>query len=56
VYATILLYLLFFSIFDLSSIPVHSFDSLIPFFSFEIMQLVTVVYCCKSASFQVSII
>ena len=56
VYATILLYLSFFSIFDLSPIPVHSFASIIPFFSFEVMQLVAVVYCCKSAYLQVSII
>jgi hypothetical protein len=55
VYATILLYLLFFSVFDLSSIPVHT-DSLLPFISFEVMQFVAVVYCCKSACFQVSII
>jgi len=56
VYATIFLYLLFISIFDYSLLPIHSFDSLIPFVSFEVMQLVTVVYCCKAACFQVSII
>jgi len=56
VQATILLYLLFFSIFDYSLITVIPFASLILFVSFEVMQLVTVVYCCKSASFQVSII
>jgi hypothetical protein len=56
VYATILLYLLFFSTLELPSIPIHSFASLIPFVSLEVMQLVTVVYCCKSAGFQVSII
>jgi hypothetical protein len=56
VYATICLYLLFFSIFDHSLFPAHSFDSLIPFVSFEVIQLVAVVYCCKSACFQVSII
>jgi hypothetical protein len=56
VYATIFLYLLFFSIFDISLFPVLPFDSLIPLVSFEVMQLVTVVCCCKSACFQVSII
>ena len=56
VYTTILLYLLFFSIFDYSLFAVLPFDSLIPFVSFEVIQLVTVVYCCKSACFQVSII
>ena len=56
VYTTICLYLLFFSIFHLSLFPAYSFTALIPFVSFEVMQLVTVVYCCKSACFQVSII
>jgi len=56
VYATISLYLLFFSIFDRSLFPVLSFAFVIPLGSFEAMQLVTLVYCCKSASFQVSII
>jgi len=56
VYATIDLYLLFFSIFDRSLFPVGSFAYLIPPVSFEVMQLVTFVYCCKSVSFQVSII
>jgi len=56
VYATILLYMLFFSIFDHSLFPVLPFSSLIPFVSFQIMQLFTVVYCCKSACFQVGII
>jgi len=56
VYATISLYLLFFSIFDRSLFPVGSFAYLIPLGGFEAMQLVTLVYCCKSASFQVSII
>jgi len=56
VYATIFLCLLFFSIFDRSLFPVHSFASLIPLVSVEVMQLVTVLYCCKSMSFQVSII
>jgi hypothetical protein len=56
VYATITLYMLYFSIFDRSLFPVRTFASVIPFGSFEVMQLVTVVYCCKSASFQVGII
>jgi hypothetical protein len=56
VYATIYLYLLFFSVFDYFLLSFHSLGSLIPFISFEVMQLVTVVYCCKSACFQVSII
>jgi hypothetical protein len=56
VYATIQLYLLFFSIFDRSVIHVHSFVLLLPSVSFEVMQLVTVVYCCKSACCRVSII
>jgi hypothetical protein len=56
VYATIYLYLLFFSIFDRSLFTVLSFYSLLPYVSFEVMQLVTVVYCCTSACFQVGII
>jgi len=56
VYATIFLYLLFFSVFDRSLFPVSSFAFLIPLASFELMQLVTVLYCCKSACLQVSII
>ena len=56
VYATICLYVLFFSIFDRSVFIQSSFLSQILFGSFEVMQLVTVLYCCKSACFQVSII
>jgi hypothetical protein len=56
VYTTMFLYLLFFSIFDCSMFPFLPFASLIPISSFEVMQLVTVVYCCKSACFQVGII
>jgi len=48
VYTTIFLYLLFFSIFDSSLFPVHSFASHIPLASFEIMQLVAVLHCCQS--------
>jgi hypothetical protein len=55
-YATIFLYLLFFSALDLSIFPVLSLASFVPLISFEVTQLVTLVYCCKSASFQVSII
>jgi len=56
VYATISLYLLFFSIFDRSLFPVQSSTSQILFGAFEVMQLVTVLYCCQSACFQVGII
>jgi len=56
VYATISLYLLLFSMFDPSLSPVVSFASFLPLIIFEVMQLVTVLFCCKSASFQVSII
>jgi hypothetical protein len=56
VYATISLYLLFFSIFDLSLLLFHSFLLLLPSVCMEIMGLVTVVYCCKSACFQVGVI
>ena len=56
VYATICLYLLFFSLFDPSLFTPGSFTIIIPSGSFEVIQLVTVVYCCKSVSFQVSII
>jgi hypothetical protein len=56
VYATVSLYLLFFWIFDRSVFPVRSTASLIPLGGFEVMQLVTVVYCCKSAIFQVGVI
>jgi len=56
VYATVSLYLLFFSIFDRSVFPDTSFSSKLPLVSFEVMQLVSLVYCCKSVSFQVSII
>jgi hypothetical protein len=54
VYATISLYLLFFSIFGRSLFPVLSLAFFIPLGGFEVMQLVTVLYCCKSACFQVS--
>jgi hypothetical protein len=56
VYATIYLYLLFISIFAYSLFSIYSLDSLIPFVSFEVIQLVAVVYCCKSACFQMGII
>jgi len=56
VYTTFCFYLLFFSVFDRSLFPVLHFVSLIPVASVEVMQLVTVLYCCKSVSFQVSII
>jgi hypothetical protein len=53
VYATVCLYLLFFSLFDQSLIPVIPFALIIPLLIFEVMQLVTVVYFFKSACFQV---
>jgi hypothetical protein len=56
VYATLSLYLLFFSIFDCSLFPDISVPSLITLGSFEIIQLVTVLYCCKSACLQVGVI
>jgi hypothetical protein len=56
VYATIFLYVSFCYIYDYSFFPTGSFAAVIPVVSFEVMQLVTVVYCCKSAYFQVSII
>jgi hypothetical protein len=51
VYTTIFLYLMFFSIFDYSLFPAYSFTGLIPFVSLEVIQLITVVYCCKFACF-----
>jgi len=56
VYGTIFLYLLFFSVFDLSLFSFYSFASAIPIGSFEAIQLVTVLYYCKSACLQVGII
>jgi hypothetical protein len=56
VYTTISLYYLFFSIFDRSLFPVLSVPSLIQVVSFEIVLLVTVLYCCKSACLQVGVI
>ena len=56
VYATICLYLLFFSIFDRSVFTHRSFSPLLPLVIFEVMQLVAVAYCCQSVSFQVGII
>ena len=56
-YATIFLLLLFFfSIFYRSLFPFHSLDILIPLGTFDVMQLVSVLCCCKSAFFQVSVI
>jgi hypothetical protein len=56
VYATGSLYLLWFVLFDRSFFQVYSFALLIALVSFEIIQLVTVVYCCKSACVQVGIV
>jgi len=55
VYATISFYLLFFSIFFPSLFLVLPAALFIPLGSFEVIQLVTVVCCCESASFQVSV-
>jgi hypothetical protein len=55
VYSTILFYLLCFSLFA-PLFPVASFVSLLPVLSHEVIQIVTVVYCCNSASFQVGVI
>jgi hypothetical protein len=54
-HATVLLYLLFFALFARSVLPINSFVMILPPLSFEIIQLVTVVYCCKSACFQVGV-
>jgi hypothetical protein len=54
-YPTIFLYILFASIFERSLFPIHSFVVLTCAI-YEVMQLVAVVYCCKSASFQVGVI
>jgi hypothetical protein len=56
VYATICLYLSFFSIVYRSVFPVVSFEMLLTLASFEVMQVITVVCCCKSACSQVGII
>jgi len=56
VYATICLYLFFFSIFDRSVFIDRSFSPLLPLVIFEVIQLVTVLYCCQSVTFQVGII
>jgi hypothetical protein len=55
VYATVPLYLLWFVLFDRSLFQVFSFALLIAIVSFEIIQLFSVVYCCKSACVQVGI-
>jgi hypothetical protein len=56
VFATISLYLLFFSVYDPSAFPIHSFFALVPLVSVEVLQLATVVCCCNCASFQVGTI
>jgi hypothetical protein len=55
-YATIFLYILFASIFDRSLYPIQPSAALIALVIYEVMQLVTFVYCCKSVSFQVGVI
>jgi hypothetical protein len=56
VYSTIMFYLLCFSVFAPLLFPVASFVSLLPVLSQEVIQIVTVVYCCNCASFQVGVI
>jgi hypothetical protein len=56
VHTTILLYLMWFGLLDSSFLLVQSIVLLLPHLSYEIIQLVTVVYCCKSACFQVGVI
>jgi hypothetical protein len=55
-YATIFLYIFLSSKFDPSLFPIHYFAPLVTFVIYEVMQLVTVVYCCKSASCQVGVL
>jgi hypothetical protein len=56
VYSTIFFYYLYFSIFNPSLFRGFSVPSIITLGSFEIILLVTVVYCCKSACVQVGVI
>ena len=46
----------FFTEFDLADVGVLSFPILLSVMSFEVMQLVRMLYCCKSACFHVGII
>jgi hypothetical protein len=55
VYATVFLYLLWLELFDRSLFQVFSFASQIVLVSFEVIQLFSVVYCCKSACVDVVI-
>jgi hypothetical protein len=50
---TVLLYLVWWTFLDYSFSHVIFFAQLIALFSFEVIELVSVVYCCKAASFQV---
>ena len=56
VYATVCLYVLFCTEFDLVDVVVPSFTVFTSVIIFEVVELVTVVYCCKFACFQVSVI
>jgi hypothetical protein len=56
VYATVCLYILFFTVFDIADVIDMSFPVLICVISYEVMQLLSVVYCCKSACVQVGVI
>jgi hypothetical protein len=55
VYATVFLYLLWLDLFDRSLFQIIYFVSHLAFVSFEAIQLISVVYCCKSACVQVGI-
>jgi hypothetical protein len=56
IFTTLGLYLVFFSILYPSAYSIHFYSSLPPVISFEVTQLVAVLYCCKCASFQVGTI
>jgi hypothetical protein len=56
VYTTVTLYLLWFALFDSFFFHAFSLALLIALVSFDIIQLVSVVYCCKFACDQVGIV
>jgi hypothetical protein len=56
IYATVCFYILFFTVFDLSKVMVMSFPLVMCTISCEVMQLLAVVYCCRSVSVQVGVI
>jgi hypothetical protein len=55
-YATNMLFMILVSIFDRSLFPIPSFTLAIAFVLYEVIQLVAVVSCCKSACVQVGVI